>query len=128
MVEIAQKKIDTRDIEKKFFYDLELDFKDINDKFLKEIDLLKPYGISNPQPGFVTGDCEIVSFYYLTEEKHVRLKLKHAGTIIDAIMFKIDKNIKEKIKTGKKINILYKVEENIWDYRKAIQLVIQDLF
>lgn len=128
MVETALKKINSCDVEKKFFYDLELDFKDINKKFLKEIDLLKPYGISNPKPAFVTGGCEIVSFCYLTEEKHVRLKLKHAETVIDAIMFRIDKNIKEKIRTGEKINILYKIEENIWDYRKTIQLVIQDLF
>jgi len=128
MIEIALKKIEIRDIEKKFFYDLELDFKDINDELLKEIDLLKPYGISNPQPTFVTGDCEIVSFCYLSEEKHVKFKLRSAGTEVAAIMFKIDKNVKEKIKAGKKINILYKIEENIWGYRKEIQLVIQDLF
>ncbi|MDD5621833.1 MAG: single-stranded-DNA-specific exonuclease RecJ [Actinomycetota bacterium] len=128
MIEIALKKIEIRDIEKKSFYDLELDFKDINDELLKEIDLLKPYGISNPQPTFVTGDCEIVSFCYLSEEKHVKFKLRSAGTEVAAIMFKIDKNVKEKIKAGKKINILYKIEENIWGYRKEIQLVIQDLF
>jgi single-stranded-DNA-specific exonuclease len=128
MVEIAQKYISIGDIEKKFFYDLELDFTDINEKFLEEVYLLKPYGIGNPQPGFVTGDCEIASFYYLMEETHVRLKLKQAGMILDAIIFKIDKKNKEKVKTGKKINILYKIEENIWDDLKTIQLVIHDLF
>ncbi len=128
MVEIAQKNISIGDIEKKFFYDLELDFRDINEKLLEEIYLLKPYGIGNPQPGFVTGDCEIVSFYYLMEETHVRLKLKQTGTVLDAIIFKINKKNKEKIKTGKKINILYKIEENIWDDIKTVQLVILDLF
>jgi len=128
MIKIADKNIGASDIEKKFIYDLELDFKDINRKILREIDLLKPFGAGNPEPSFVTGNCEVVSFYYLMEEKHVKLKLRQAGTIIDAIMFKIDKKFKEKIKTGNKINILYKIEENIWGDFKAVQLVILDLF
>jgi len=43
-------------------------------------------------------------------------------------MFKIDKRVKEKVITGNKINILYKIEENIWGDFKTIQLVILDLF
>ena len=62
------------------------------------------------------------------KERHVRLKLKQSGRVFNAIMFKIDKRVKEKIITGNKINILYKIEENIWGDFKTIQLVILDLF
>ncbi len=128
MVEIAYKNIKAGDIEKKFIYDLELDFSAINEKILKEIDLLKPFGAGNPVPSFVTGNCEIVGFSYLMEGRHVKLKLRQAGAIIDAIMFKIDKKVREKTKIGSKINILYKIEENIWGDFKTVQLVIIDLF
>lgn len=128
MKEIAYKNIEADDIEKKFVYDLELDFSAINEKILKEIYLLRPFGAGNPEPSFVSGNCEIVSFNYLIEGKHVKLKLKQAGAIIDAIMFKIDKKVREKIKIGNRINILYKIRENIWGDFKTVQLVIIDLF
>ncbi|MFZ3385711.1 MAG: DHHA1 domain-containing protein, partial [Candidatus Hydromicrobium sp.] len=128
MVEIADRNIKDEDVEKKFAYDLELNFRDINKKFLNEINLLKPFGAGNPEPSFTTGNCTIVDFYYLMEERHVKLKLKQSGRIFDAIMFKIDKRVKEKVITGNKINILYKIEENIWGDFRTIQLVILDLF
>ncbi len=128
MIEIAAKNIKDRDTQKKFTYDLELNFRDINKKILNEINLLKPFGAGNPEPSFTTGNCTILNFAYLMEERHVRLKLKQSGRVFDAIMFKIDKRVKEKIITGSKINILYKIEENIWGDFKTIQLVILDLF
>jgi len=128
MIEIAAKNIKDRDTQKKFTYDLELNFRDINKKILNEINLLKPFGAGNPEPSFTTGNCTILNFAYLMEERHVRLKLKQSGRVFNAIMFKIDKRVKEKIITGNKINILYKIEENIWGDFKTIQLVILDLF
>ncbi len=128
MIEIAAKNIKDRDTQKKFTYDLELNFRDINKKILNEINLLKPFGAGNPEPSFTTGNCTILNFAYLMEERHVRLKLKQSGRVFDAIMFKIDKRVKEKIIIGSKINILYKIEENIWGDFKTIQLVILDLF
>ena len=128
MIEIAARNIKDRDAQKKFVYDLELNFRDINKKILNEINLLKPFGAGNPEPSFATGNCAIIDFYYLMEERHVKLKIKQSGRVFDAIMFKIDKRVKEKIITGNKINILYKIEENIWGDFKTIQLVILDLF
>ena len=128
MLEIADKNIKDRDTQKKFSYDLELNFRDINKKILNEINLLEPFGAGNPEPSFTTGNCTIIDFYYLMEERHVKLKLKQSGRVFDAIMFKIDKRVKEKVITGNKINILYKIEENIWGDFKTIQLVILDLF
>lgn len=128
MIEIAAKNIKDRDTQKKFVYDLELNFKDINKKILNEINLLKPFGAGNPEPCFITRNCTILNFAYLMKEKHVKFKLKHSDTVFDAIMFKIDEKVKEKIIAGNKINILYKIEENIWGDFKATQLVISDLF
>jgi len=128
MIEIAAKNIKDRDTQKNFVYDLELNFRDINKKILNEINLLKPFGAGNPEPSFTTENCTILNFAYLMEERHVRLKLKQSGRVFNAIMFKIDKRVKEKIITGNKINILYKIEENIWGDFKTIQLVILDLF
>jgi len=128
MVEIVDKNFKISDTEKKNIYDLELDFKDISKKILREINMLRPFGAGNPKPGFVTGNCVIMDFCYLMEEKHVKLKLRQSGVIIDAIIFGVEEKMKEKIIKGNKVNILYKIEENIWGDFKKVQLVISDLF
>jgi len=128
MTEIVDKNFKISDTEKKNIYDLELNFNDINEKILREINMLKPFGAGNPKPGFVTGNCEIMDYCYLMEEKHVKLKLKQSGIIIDAIIFGVEEKMKEKIIKGSKVNVLYKIEENIWRDFKKMQLVVSDLF
>ena len=113
---------------KKNVFDIEIDFKDINKGILYEINLLRPFGYGNPKPCFVTRDCVLVDFFYLSEEKHIRLKLKQAGTTVDAIIFGVDEKIKKKMIKNNKVNILYKIEENKWANLSTIQLIISDLF
>ncbi len=125
---LAGDKIKKSDVKKKFYYDAEVNFKDINEKILKEFDLLRPFGIKNPEPVFKTGDCIIQDFRYTSGEKHIKLKLKNNERLLDAVFFRIDNEKKEKVAVGEKINILYKVRQNIWNGLKSIQLVIVDLF
>jgi single-stranded-DNA-specific exonuclease len=126
--EIANKNIKIEDIEKKNIFDAEIDFKDIRRDAISEINLLKPFGYGNPKPSFITGNCVLVDFYYLSGEKHIRLKLKQSGVIMDAIIFGADGKVKKKMIRNNKVNILYKIEENKWGNNCTIQLVIADLF
>ncbi len=128
LMEIAGKKLKTIDIEKKNIYDMEINFKDIIKGILEEVSLLRPFGYGNPRPGFVTRNCTIVDFSYLSGERHIRLKLKQYGITIDAIMFGVDRKIKEKIVKDNRVNILYKIEENTWGNFNTVRLVISDLF
>ena len=127
-MKIVDKSLKKDDIEKKNVFDIEIDFKDINKDILYEINLLRPFGYGNPKPCFVTRDCVLVDFFYLSEEKHIRLKLKQAGTTVDAIIFGVDEKIKKKMIKNNKVNILYKIEENKWANLSTIQLIISDLF
>lgn len=126
--DIVNKNIKIEDIEKKSFFDAEINFKDINNDVVSEINLLRPFGYGNPKPCFATTDCVLVDFYYLSGEKHIRLKLKQSGIMMDAIIFGADSETKKKMIKNNKVNILYKIEENRWANNCTIQLVIVDLF
>lgn len=128
LIKIADRNLEVEDIEKKFVYDVEINFKDINKMILNEINLLKPFGFGNPKPVFMSRNCVISDFSYLSGGKHVKLKLKQEGAAIDAIIFGLEEEIKRKIIKAKEINILYRIEENNWGNNKNIQLVISDLF
>lgn len=128
MLDTASKIIRDKDIKKKFIYDMEIDFSHIDEGILKELDLLRPYGNGNPEPCFITRGCNILNFNYLSDDRHVKLKLENSGKVFDAVMFEIDELIKKKIIAGSKITILYKIRRDIWDDLTYIQLIITDLF
>ncbi len=128
LIKIAGSNLREEDIRKEFKYDIEMKFKDINKLVLDEIKLLRPFGFGNPEPVFLSRNCEISDFSYLSGGKHVKLKLKQGLVAHEAILFGINDAVKERIKKGKKVSVLYKIEENEWGNRKNIQLLISDLF
>jgi len=127
-MKIACENLKIQDVKKKFIFDMEINFNDIAGGIIREINLLKPFGCGNPEPCFVTTNCTIDDFSFLSDEKHIRLKLKQGGITMDAIMFGVDDKAKNKIMKNKKINILYKIKENNRGNFSAVQLVILDLF
>jgi len=127
MVKIAYEKIKKIDTERKFSIDLELNFSDIDNKLLEELSLMKPFGVGNPKPIFLTRDCRISKIEYLKDDKHVKLKLKKDNTELNAIIFKVNDKIKNKLKCASNVTIIYQIEENVWKGLKNIQLVVLDL-
>lgn len=113
----ARKTISSGDIEKKYYYDMEIGFTGLGKNLLNEIEMMQPFGIDNPRPVFRTNCCEIVSEPVFTQGKrqdtaHVFFKLKNENKIFDAVIFSylISKNkkaVNEKLKKGEFINILY---------------------
>ncbi|MGM0367237.1 MAG: single-stranded-DNA-specific exonuclease RecJ [Actinomycetota bacterium] len=125
---IASNAIREEDIKKKLYYDLEINFSQIDPKLVKDLKLLEPCGVGNPKPAFMTKKCTIRDIRLLKGGKHVKLSLKNSGTSLQAIMFGVGEQVKEKIRIGSKINILYYIQENEWMGNKNIQLVLVDLF
>ena len=128
MIKIACKRLNKDDIERSFYYDLEISFKSINSRLIPEIGLLQPFGIGNPKPIFVTRNCNVTSISYSKDEKHVRLKLKNNAVVFSAVMFDINDDIKKKLYTQKNISVLYSIGENLWSGQKTTQLLILDIF
>lgn len=128
MLDIALKEIKEEDIEKTYFYDMEISFNDIDRDILKDLDLLRPFGKGNPEPNFITSGCTISNFSYLSGGKYVKLKLENSGKVMDAVMFKITEAARKKIVIGNKITVLYKIRKDTWNDLGMSQLVITDLF
>lgn len=122
--EYAKSKLQGNLFEKKLSIDLNLPFKFIGAKLYNMLSGFEPHGIGNPAPLFVTNDVNIVSQKLVGKNNdHLKLSVKKNGIIIDAMMFKksdyIDKD---------KINIAYKLSENVWNGSRKIELVIRDAY
>jgi single-stranded-DNA-specific exonuclease len=114
IIKLANQKITENDIARKYFYDIEINFNDINFTFLKELDYLEPYGMGNPKPLFLTRNCTVSGkINFSLNEKHAMLKLKNSSKIFNAVIFnyKNHDRAEEKLKEGDSINILYNIEK-----------------
>jgi len=98
----------------------------------KHLSLFEPYGQGNTMPnflgkGFLVQDSKLVG----NGSKHLKLTLKtelQSGKVafFDAVGFRMPEFF-EKVKKGDKIDIVFNIEENEWNGRKNLQLVLKDI-
>ncbi len=99
-----------------------LDFADITNSVVSELELLAPFGIGNPEPVFLAKSLEVVS-QRLFKDKHLSLKLKQRDRVFDAIWF----NLKETITVPNQIDMVFTPEINKWNGKTGIRLRVRDI-
>lgn len=124
---IAKKILTDEILQKKLKIDCSINFDLIDFKLLAEIQIFEPVGLGNPQPVFFTSGVEVVSANVVGRDaKHLKLKLKQNEHIFDSIYFG-GGEIYSKLKSDQKLDIVYSLEENIWNGYRDLQLKIKDL-
>lgn len=111
----------------KITIDMELDFDQINWELSKKLSEFTPFGLGNPVPTFVTFGVEVLDARRLGENgKHLKLKLKKANKVFDAIGFGLGSHI-QGIAPKKQIDLVYSIEKNIWNGNASLQLKVKDV-
>ncbi len=128
MLQIANREISSEELVKKHKYDIEIGFKEIDIRFLKDLCLLRPNGKGNPRPAFITRDCNIIEIRQLKNGKHVRILFKNSGRIFEGLIFNIDDSKKKILHNKEIVSILYNLQLNTWKNSSSIQLMIKDMF
>jgi len=104
--------------------DCELNFSAISQEVFDKLQTLAPFGAGNSQPVFVAKGVKVESARLVGNDKHLKLKLSHSGKIFDAIFFGAGD---KKINVGDEIDVVYLLDENIWNGNKTLQLKIRDI-
>ena len=136
MIEIAKKKLNKHKVEKKYYYDGEIDFSMLDVSLLKEIKLMEPFGVENTKPVFLIKNCMIKKVNFLKNEKHAVLQVKNKGTYKKALFFNINIKALQNLKKNQPsaaVSLLCQIEENKYEKRfypegSSLQLLILDLF
>jgi single-stranded-DNA-specific exonuclease len=110
----------------KITIDYRLDFTDISDRLMDELELLKPFGIGNHEPLFMAENIGIASSKQVGgHHRQMVLKQKtgEAEKRFNAIQFNagstgFEKNYFEKI--------AYRLRRNRWNGRKSAQIVVEE--
>ena len=86
---------------------------------------MEPFGPDNLRPLFITRRVYNTGFSKIVKENHLRVSLKQDGVIFYGIGF----NMADKmplLTSGKPIDIVFKIDENIWNGEKNLQLKVID--
>ncbi len=124
--EYARKNLSEADMVQTVEADCELDFSDVNLGLAKGIQLLEPYGVSNPIPGFVLRGVTVNDITGISEGKHTRLSLGNGRYTLSAMYFSNSPDSLG-IYVGDKVDVLFNLDVNEWGGRESAQVIVRDI-
>jgi len=114
-------------LSKKLKIDTEIGFDGINQDLYDKIKEFEPTGLGNFTPLFLTKKVEVLEVRTVGGgNTHLKLKLRKDNFIFDAIAFNFG-NVYTKLTKETTLDIVYSIEENIWNNHTSIQLKIKDI-
>jgi single-stranded-DNA-specific exonuclease len=103
--------------------DCRLDFVNISNKLIDELESLKPFGIANHEPLFMTKEVHIVSSKHVGNHHRQMVLEQHTGKTFNAIQFNVDPQIPSKNTFDQ---IAYRLRWNRWNGRKRAQIIVEE--
>lgn len=114
-------------LSRKLRVDMEISLDRINNDLVEKLKNFEPTGLGNPSPSFLSSKVEIIDARRVGRDlKHLKLRLRQNGYIFDSIFFGGGENY-SKISADTIASIAYRIEENEWNGRTNLQLVIKDM-
>ena len=102
-----------------------LSFKDITHLTVNNLKIYEPYGQGNPRPKFFTSNVIIEDVIEIGKEKeHRKFTFSHDNKVHIGVLFKT----KETFNIGQIVTIIYEINENYFNNRVTLQLMIEKIF
>lgn len=109
--------------------DMPLDLSEITHSFLNNLKRFAPFGPGNMEPIFQSNNVVDEGAARIVGDKHLKARVQYPDRSvrpIDVIAFN-QKDKLEMIKDNKTFDVLYHVEENVWNNVVNIQLNVKDI-
>ena len=107
--------------------DAEINFEEINNRFINFLEKLGPYGPGNKTPKFITRNVQILENPTLVgNKKHIKMKLIKNNIFFNSIGFNFGYKYEQLLKNNK-FDIAYIIEKNLWNGNSTIQLNLRDI-
>jgi len=126
--EISQNFIKEDDLSPELKIDAQISLSDINFGLVKDISVLEPFGIGNPQPVFCSYK-NIISDWRLVggKKEHLKIKIKEENRTLEGIGFKLSKIGKQIFSENKVADLAFNIELNKWNGTEKVQLNVKDI-
>ena len=103
--------------------DAQLDFAQLTLPLMRELDVMQPFGVGNPEPVFATFGAEVCERKVFSAG--VRFRLRQAGKMVSGVIFGVGDDYPGR--TGEILDIAYRLTENEWNGNTSVELKIADV-
>ncbi|HUK40286.1 MAG TPA: single-stranded-DNA-specific exonuclease RecJ [Candidatus Acidoferrales bacterium] len=100
--------------------DSPLTFADIGFPLMRELESLKPFGVGNPEPLFVSEGVEVCERKVFSTG--ARFRFRQSGRVLGGVVFGVGEDFPAV--PGTHIDVVYRLGENEWNDTKAVELKI----
>jgi single-stranded-DNA-specific exonuclease len=102
--------------------DAQLTFSEIGSSLMTEIEVLKPFGVGNPEPLFLSQGIEVCERKDLSVG--ARFRFKQAGRFVTGVAFDIKQDFPAR--PGAIVDLVYRLSENEWNGISTVELKVLD--
>ena len=103
--------------------DAQLDFSELSLPLLRELKILEPYGIGNPEPLYMTVNAEVCERKVFSAG--IRYRLRQGGRVVSGVIFGAGDTFPGV--PGERIDVAYRLCENEWNGATSVEMKIVDL-
>lgn len=105
--------------------DCELSAHELTLAHAEELDLLEPFGVSNPVPCFILRDAKLVRVVPMGGGKHLRMVLEKNGLAVNAVWF--GRSAADlPFEVSDPVDLFFQLNVNEYQGSKSVQLIVQD--
>ena len=108
-------------------FDMEINFKDIDMKFVKSLELFEPYGYGNEEPLFVSKNVKVndINRMQKNNKLHLRLDLMQDNRKLNGIIWNSSEEEVQKLLSSNYIDIIYKLKVNRFNGNEDARIYIE---
>jgi single-stranded-DNA-specific exonuclease len=123
----ARERITGEDLVPTMHIDCEVKLSDFNERLIRLLKLMGPFGPLNLRPVFVSNNLKVVGEASIVGANHLKLCLEQDGVKMNAIGFNLGDRLDEITLNNGVIDCAYVVEENFWNGKKELQIRLKDI-
>ena len=121
--EVARESLSEEDLLPYLDVDAEVDFRQLSLDLVRQMQLLGPFGVGNPEPVFQTRGVEVCERRDFN--KVSRFRLRHNDHSVTAVVFGSPENLPVRVEDH--VDIAYRLRENEWQGTHSMELRLLDI-
>ena len=125
--EVTQVKLSPEDRAPKLYIDDEITFSQIDDRMIRLLKYLAPFGPQNMRPVLASKGLEVVGSPAIVGNNHIKFKARQDRKVLSCVGFNMGDLFYRLAPGEPNLDLAYVIEENEWRGRKNIQLRVKAL-
>jgi len=114
---------------RRFDIDLSLNPEEMTVDFVRELELLAPFGSGNPKPLFLMPNVTLEDIHYMgEEEQHMRFYARsHQGKRIGCVLFQDAQRYGLAVHARRPVELIGTLERQVWQGQERIQFLVSEI-